>query len=73
MAEEKKKKTEETVDEERRGVLRGALLLPYVVPAITSIAITSSAVYAQTPSVISNDVPPPVNEDDPTNEPDVNT
>ena len=56
---------DEDVDEDRRDALRLSLLLPYVVPAITSIAIMSSSTYGQPPSVVNNDVPPPVNEDDP--------
>ena len=64
---ENKESNGDDADHGRRAALKRALLLPYVVPVITTIALGSSTVQSQAPSVTGNDVPPPVNEEDPTN------
>ena len=56
------------VNAKRRAVLKSALLLPYVVPTLTTIAILASPASAQPPvSNLNEEDPPP-----PANEPDVN-
>ena len=55
------------VNANRRAVLKSALLLPYVVPTLTTIAILASPASAQPVSNLNEEDPPP-----PANEPDVN-